>query len=288
MENIKAIFIDLDGTLVGHDGIVHEDSINVLNELKNRGIKIVISTGRNYHQARKIAGEIEGVYYITNNGAYVVDDKGEVISSRELNNRKLLDLIDEILQFKKMYFFVQNHEIIVTNSTLWDRYRNAFASTSLLKLFSLDNLKAFFHRETTIGTKIKYLEMPRDYFITNENKWLKILVTGNKKGIDYLADKYKKAFNISFSHSSNIEINEFGVSKGQAIKEFCELHKINLKDTMCFGDSGNDIEMFKAVGIPVVMANSEVKELHKISKFKADHYDNQGVAKFLKEKFDIK
>ena len=74
MKNIKAIFIDLDGTLVGHEGIVAQESVDILHELIEKGIKVVISTGRNYIQAKKITKNIKGLWYITNNGAYVVDD----------------------------------------------------------------------------------------------------------------------------------------------------------------------------------------------------------------------
>ena len=100
-----------------------------------------------------------------------------------------------------------------------------------------------------------------------------------------MSEKYKDEYSISFSHSDNIEVNAKGVSKGDAIKTLCEMLNIDLADTMCFGDSGNDIEMFKVVGIPVVMGNSEVEELGKLAKYKAKNYDELGVYHFLKEHF---
>ena len=71
---IKALFFDIDGTLVSFE--THEipvSTIDVLREAKRRGIKIFISTGRpkafltsNLDVIRPL---IDG--YITNNGALV-------------------------------------------------------------------------------------------------------------------------------------------------------------------------------------------------------------------------
>ena len=284
MKNIKAIFIDLDGTLVGHEGIVAQESVDILHELIEKGIKVVISTGRNYIQAKKITKNIKGLWYITNNGAYVVDDNHILLFSKPLEQSKFLKFVDEALEFKGLDIFVQNHEKIVTNSTTWGRFKTAF-SKDFFKKISISNIRAFFHREASVGREIKHIENPRDFFVNTKENWLKALVTGNLTAVKYLAEKYKDEYSISFSHSDNIEVNAKGVSKGDAIKTLCEMLNIDLADTMCFGDSGNDIEMFKVVGIPVVMENSEVEELGKLAKYRAKNYDELGVYHFLKEHF---
>lgn len=46
MRKIKAIFLDLDGTLLRADSTVSEYTIQVLNQCKNKGIKIAVATGR--------------------------------------------------------------------------------------------------------------------------------------------------------------------------------------------------------------------------------------------------
>ena len=77
-------------------------------------------------------------------------------------------------------------------------------------------------------------------------------------------------------------------SKGNAIKKFCEILNIDLKNTIAIGDDYNDISMFKVVGHSVVMenANNEVKKY-------ADEItmsnEREGVAIFLEnllKKFD--
>jgi hydroxymethylpyrimidine pyrophosphatase-like HAD family hydrolase len=132
---------------------------------------------------------------------------------------------------------------------------------------------------------VSSLENPRDFFVNTKENWLKALVTGNSTAVKYLSEKYKDEYSISFSHSENIEVNAKGVSKGEAIKALCEILNININDTLCFGDSGNDIEMFKVVGVPVVMGNSEIEELHNLAKYKALNYDELGVYHFLREHF---
>ena len=52
-------------------------------------------------------------------------------------------------------------------------------------------------------------------------------------------------------------------NKGRAIVRFCELLGIPFEDTVCFGDSANDLDMFHACPIGICMANSpeELKSL---------------------------
>lgn len=284
MKNIKAIFIDLDGTLTNSNGVVSVEAIEKLKELINKGIKVVIATGRNYIQAKLITKDIEGLWYITNNGAYVVNDKEEAVLIKGLEKNMFLNFLDETLKIKDLNLFIQNQERILTNSTKLERFLLIFQN-QFFKNLSFKKIKGFLNKEASLGHIVRTVKNPLEFFETSKELWLKVLVLGNEKEISFLADKYKNEFSISFSGLGNIEVNAKGVSKGEAIKEVCKMNDISLENTLCFGDSGNDIEMFKAVGISVVMGNSHVEELHKTSKFKTKTNDENGVYYFLKEHF---
>ena len=74
-------------------------------------------------------------------------------------------------------------------------------------------------------------------------------------------------------------INE-GVSKGSAIEKLLEILKIDKKDSICFGDYINDLDMFDTCGYKVAMENAcdEIKE-------KADYVtfsnNDNGVSYFI-------
>ena len=82
--NIKALFFDIDGTLVSFTShTVPASTVEALEEAHRRGVGIYISTGRPMAfitNLKPIAHLIDG--YITTNGAYCVVGDTVVSSSR--------------------------------------------------------------------------------------------------------------------------------------------------------------------------------------------------------------
>lgn len=96
-----------------------------------------------------------------------------------------------------------------------------------------------------------------------------------------------KVINKSFDYLNEVknryyffDIVNNNVSKGNAIKYLLKVLNINKENSICFGDSINDIEMFKSVGISVAMGNS-IKEIKNIADYITDTNDNDGISKFF-------
>src|SRR5699024_9878723 len=90
---IKAIFFDIDGTLVSfktHQ--VPDSTIEALKQLKKKGIKIFIATGRG-KDGLKVLDEIEFDGYITLNGQYCYD-KDRIIYQNTIDPHDLQNLIN--------------------------------------------------------------------------------------------------------------------------------------------------------------------------------------------------
>ena len=51
----KLICIDVDGTLLGENGIIPEENILAIEQAYKKGVQVVISTGRIYSNAVQIA-----------------------------------------------------------------------------------------------------------------------------------------------------------------------------------------------------------------------------------------
>ena len=61
-------------------------------------------------------------------------------------------------------------------------------------------------------------------------------------------------------HNANVvELVPKGFDKGGGVRRFCEMQGIALSDTVAFGDSVNDLEMFAACGASVCMGNGVEK-----------------------------
>ena len=83
----KMVVLDLDGTLLNDDKLISDKNANILNELHNRGIHIVIATGRNYYMAKNLTEKIRLVepVILANNGAIVRRYDDSLIESNYLD-----------------------------------------------------------------------------------------------------------------------------------------------------------------------------------------------------------
>ncbi|MEG0277580.1 MAG: HAD hydrolase family protein, partial [Coprobacillus sp.] len=86
-------------------------------------------------------------------------------------------------------------------------------------------------------------------------------------------------------HPLFCDISPIGGTKQNGIDKFLEHYQIDLKETMAFGDGGNDIPMLKHVATSVAMGNAN-EEVKAISDYITDTVENDGIAKALKE-FDL-
>lgn len=77
------------------------------------------------------------------------------------------------------------------------------------------------------------------------------------------------------------ELVPVGHSKGTGIDKIVALYKLDIKDCYAFGDSANDIEMFKKVENSALIGNGETKGLEKYVSFVAPDVDHLGLIKAL-------
>jgi len=98
----------------------------------------------------------------------------------------------------------------------------------------------------------------------------------------YEEAQFFEQIELTSSGSTNYEMNKKGISKAFGLTKLCHHLQIPLENTMCFGDSGNDLQMFKIAGIPVAMENA-IDELKNIAKMTAPHHDQDGVAKVIRQ-----
>ena len=92
---IKAIFFDIDGTLLDRSHKIPISTINSLNKLKEKGIKIVISTGRGINETKSLGFlDIGFDGYITLNGQLCYDKDLNLFFKNPINEKDSAILID--------------------------------------------------------------------------------------------------------------------------------------------------------------------------------------------------
>lgn len=254
---IKAIFFDIDGTLLSfktHQ--VPESTQQAFQLLKEKNIKVFVSTGRSYNQLGHIRYlDFDG--YITFNGGYCVTKEQEVIYKKNISQKDIRSLLDYTKKRSDLTFsFMSEKEISLNQITpeVLKMYQQVNVPTPPIRDYERD-----FDLDSVMQINVFINPEEEAEFMEN--------VMPNS-----VASRWTPIF---------ADVNPMGQSKKIGIDVFLDHFNIALEETMSFGDGGNDITMLAHTHIGIAMgnANPEVKE---IADYITDSVDENGVWNALK------
>lgn len=259
---LKAVFFDIDGTLVSFNTHkVSDSSKKAIKELKDKGIKVFIATGRIRGQINNL-DDLEFDGYITANGhdCYVGDKEiyRNVISRETLH--ALLDYLENEEKFPCS---------IMTNNGIFINYID-------------DKVKQL---SEGVDLEIPAVENYRKFVEENIDNVLQINIFVDEDKEKELVKKLFKDCESSRWHPAFADINRKGGGKHVGVCKIIEYYKIDISETMAFGDGGNDLTMIEHCAVGIAMGNGNEK-LKKAADYITDNVDNDGIYKALKH-FDI-
>ncbi|MFA6873134.1 MAG: Cof-type HAD-IIB family hydrolase [Bacteroidaceae bacterium] len=255
---IKAIFFDIDGTLVSfHTHNVSESTQNALKSLRQKGIKIFIATGRHLHAINNLPGlEFDG--YVTLNGGLCFGENGKVISQTSIPQKDLLSFLDYIEQHPMPCVFVRKGDLHIN-------YINQ-------KVIDLFKLLDFIEVPTADLRKIAKEEVSQLIAFFDQTRDAEVMT--------YLPNCTSTRWYHTFT-----DIVPKGICKSKGIAQVIQELDIKSDEIMAFGDGGNDIDMLQYAGIGVAMGNADA-EVKEAADYLTDTVDNDGILKAL-EHFQI-
>lgn len=285
----KLIVIDLDGTLLNSYGQISEKNKLALNNAKEKGIQIVLASGRTTDSVKSIANEI-GVqnYIICGNGSLIYDlQKEEIIYDKFIEKKKALQIID-ICEKNSIYYNIYTENMVIAKT--------------------LNNNVLFYYQENANKpdnkkTKINIVQDIYEYVKNLENQnILKITISDNDviifnsiirklrevKDIDVLDVEHmsRKIIKTGTEESKleyyYTEITKKNVDKWYAIEFLMENLNINSNEVLTIGDNVNDKLMIENAGCGVAMGNSApyVKE---VSNLVVANNNEDGVAEAIEK-----
>lgn len=174
-------------------------------------------------------------------------------------------------------------EIFQADETLLEQH--TIDEAKLSKLWEIGH-RHDLHMWMVASDKIFYEGNRPDNFA--DYQWLKIGY-GNLSENDkmYVMQELGQLDDLEITNSSltNIEVNQGGVNKAQAIRSVCDRIGITTENVLAVGDSLNDYQMIKEAGIGVAVENAQ-----KVILDLADHItltnNDDGVAKAI-ERFAL-
>lgn len=267
---VKLIALDLDGTTLGRDGI-SDYTRETLEEAIEKGIHVVIATGRTFTALPEDIYRIRGLeYVISSNGAHITYLPEEKIiysncisAAAAAKMRKILEAHSchpiEVFTGGKAYIDERVYSDLMENGS---DYMNA------------DYIR---RTRTPIVGIYDFLEENKAN-IENINIHFRLL---EDKAQFWKMMKEQKDITATSSFIHNIEIGGATTSKADAIAKLCDIVGIEEKNVMACGDSPNDMAMIQAAGLGVAMGNAE-EEVKAIADFVTLSNLEDGVAYAVK------
>lgn len=270
----KLIAIDMDGTLLNSENQIPKKNKELIKKATDRGIKVVLSTGRIFPSALHYARFLEiETPIISCNGAYVAEhDSSNIIYENPISIESSKEIIS-LAEKRGIYYHFYD------DTTFYARE----VSKTVENYYKLNEVMD--EREKI---NIKIINNPIE--ILEKEKPLIYKFVFVKDNEEELLDFRKEVSNIkgvevASSWWNNIEIMNKGVSKGKALEELCKLLNIDTKETVAIGDNENDIPMLKTAGLSIAMGNGE-EIVKKIANKVTETNDESGVGNAI-EKYII-
>ena len=219
---IKAIFFDIDGTLIPHgDTIIPNSVLNALNELRKKGIRLFIATGRAPFNITHVTKQYEFDGYLTSNGQYCFNNDG-IIYEKYIDRKSIETLLP----------YLKEKHVPVLFATTYTCYRNEFN-------IDFDAHSPLYNKDTILDEKIVQLMVP-------------IKPEEDEEFLKHLPGCKSARWTDRFADIIPIEGGkEYGINK------IIEHYNISLDEVMAIGDGGNDISMLKHVPYGVAMGNAK-------------------------------
>ena len=259
---IKALFFDIDGTLVSFNTHhIPSSTIEAIKKAHQKGVKVFIATGRpkiliNNLAELQEANLIDG--YITMNGAYCFVGKN-IIYKKTIHPKEVKAMADFCKQNGNACIFVEEHDISVCQSN------------EMIKKIFYDFLHVETIPTTTFEEAAKKEIIQLTPFITEKEEQEVMPFIPNCE-----VGRWYPAF---------ADITAKGVTKQVGIDEIIKYFNIRLEETMAFGDGGNDISMLKHAGIGVAMGQAK-EEVKAAADYVTTSVDEDGISQAM-EHFGI-
>ena len=227
---IRAIFLDLDGTLIDFQThAVPPDALQALRSARRCGVRLALATGRCRQDTRFLDKSIAFDAHVTMNGHYcLVGD--QVVYRRPIDPREVRALLDSIAQRDVAFTFCDGQRVYCNRVDA--RMRRAFAAANM-------DLPRTADAQAARAMEVYQIQL---YVAPGEEDALLAQAPG-LEGARWSADF--------------VDLFPRGGGKRLGVEAVARHMGCDRAEVMAFGDGENDVSMLQWAGIGVAMGNAQ-------------------------------
>ena len=263
----KAIFSDMDLTLLRSNGKMSKFGAHVLNLALRDGIKVCLVSARHPQGIEPFFSYFDKrLPYVGYNGALAVDEEGNIIHNYTIpieQARCMLQVAKESGIPGAMMMYTPEHWFV-------EDIKNQYVQR---EIEYMGHEPEAVNLEEILNSGLE------------PNKFLFFSDPEYSKDVENVFMSSSQGLHICRSSLWSVDIMPSGINKSVGVEAMLTHFGLSAEEAIAFGDSPNDIEMLKSVGLGVAMGNAsqDVKEAAAVS---ISSNDEDGLGHFLIDYMD--
>jgi len=238
---------DLDGTVLRRNLRITQATTSALQSLRERGMRLVVATGRRFEEAREYAGRLGFADHdpvICYGGSMVRRMNGETLLHRTLPGSVGAEALEWAAER--------------------DLHARVFVDGRIIT--SPDTPAALEHLRRYAEPGVSVVDSPADWLRDAEEEPTKLVIVDRPDDIRCWLEEAQNAFAgrlfVTRSLPHYVEVGSLEGTKASALGFLCERWRIEPERVLAFGDADNDIDMlrFAGHGVAVGGMTGEVRE----------------------------
>lgn len=254
---------DLDGTVLRRDLTITEATVKAVRALRERGVRLVVATGRRFEGAREHAerlGSEDEDPVICYGGSMVRRINGETLLHRTLPKDVSVEVLEWAAERELHARVFVDGRIIVSPET----------PTAVRYLRSRE-------------PDVEVVESPAAWLLNGGENPTKLVIVDRPDRVPGWLGEAQRAFSglfVTRSLPHYVEVGGREGTKSEGLKFLCERWRIDPARTLAFGDAENDIDMLAFAGLGVAVGGMS-EEVRAAADAVAPPVDEDGVASFV-------
>ncbi|HXB94183.1 MAG TPA: Cof-type HAD-IIB family hydrolase [Puia sp.] len=265
----KAVFLDMDGTLLRSDHSISDETIQTIRALTARGVQVVLVSARPVNAVLPTFHKIglpEQTPLITLNGSYIMQSDQPILDVRiDLGITAQVTL--QVRPFKATIAYYLQREWYSEVKDAWTDHEQKIMDVPIV-VEPIGQLIEEWSGRGIGPNKMMVMSEPEN--IAQIQQCLRSLYNGR--------------LNIYPSKATYLEVMDSRGSKSNSVRFVSERMGLAAGEIVAMGDNYNDIEMLQYAGLGVAMGNApdDIKEKADVV---TDTNNNDGVRKALERYF---